>query len=30
MLNTGHFALEEDGDTVADLIRCFLAKKLAK
>ncbi len=26
ILDTGHFALEEDGDTIADLITCFLAK----
>ena len=26
LLDTGHFALEEDGDTMADLITCFLAK----
>lgn len=26
LLNTGHFALEEDGDVIADHIRSFLAK----
>ncbi|MBT8367880.1 MAG: alpha/beta hydrolase [Deltaproteobacteria bacterium] len=26
ILDTGHFALEEDGDTIANLITCFLAK----
>lgn len=26
LLDTGHFALEEDGATMADLITCFLAK----
>ncbi|MGD8993300.1 MAG: alpha/beta hydrolase [Desulfobacterales bacterium] len=26
ILDTGHFALEEDGNTIADLITCFLAK----
>lgn len=26
ILDTGHFALEEDGDTIADLITCFMAK----
>jgi pimeloyl-ACP methyl ester carboxylesterase len=26
LLDTGHFALEEDGDRIADLITCFLAK----
>jgi hypothetical protein len=24
LLDTGHFALEEDGDVIADLIRRFL------
>ncbi len=28
LLNTGHFALEEDGDVIADLIRRFLTTKL--
>jgi len=28
LLNTGHFALEEDGDQIADLIRKFLSKKV--
>jgi pimeloyl-ACP methyl ester carboxylesterase len=27
LLDTGHFALEEDGDTIADLITCFMAKR---
>jgi pimeloyl-ACP methyl ester carboxylesterase len=27
LLDTGHFALEEDGDTIADLITCFMAKQ---
>ena len=26
LLDTGHFALEEDGDKIAELITCFLAK----
>jgi hypothetical protein len=26
ILDTGHFALEEDGDKIAHLITCFLAK----
>jgi pimeloyl-ACP methyl ester carboxylesterase len=26
LLDTGHFALEEDGDKIADLITCFMAK----
>ncbi|MDB5312541.1 MAG: dhaA [Gemmataceae bacterium] len=26
LLDTGHFALEEDGDTIADLMRAFLRK----
>ena len=26
LLDTGHFALEEDGDTIADLMTCFMAK----
>jgi len=30
LLNTGHFALEEDTETIATLIRRFLAKKLAE
>jgi hypothetical protein len=25
-LDSGHFALEEDGDKIADLITCFMAK----
>jgi pimeloyl-ACP methyl ester carboxylesterase len=29
LLNTGHFALEEDGDLIADLIRRFLDRHLA-
>lgn len=29
LLETGHFALEEDGDTIASLIRAFLAKHVA-
>lgn len=28
LLDTGHFALEEDGDTIAGLIRNFLAKQV--
>ena len=28
LLNTGHFALEEDGDTIAALIRDFMARKV--
>jgi pimeloyl-ACP methyl ester carboxylesterase len=28
LLDTGHFALEEDGDVIACLIRRFLAKHL--
>ena len=28
LLDTGHFALEEDGDEIAALIRTFLAKEL--
>jgi hypothetical protein len=27
LLDTGHFALEEDGATIAQLIREFLAKR---
>jgi pimeloyl-ACP methyl ester carboxylesterase len=30
LLNTGHFALEEDGDEIASLIRIFLAKQNIK
>ncbi len=30
LLDTGHFALEEDGDEIAVLIRKFLARNLAK
>jgi pimeloyl-ACP methyl ester carboxylesterase len=26
IIDTGHFALEEDGDRIADLITCFMAK----
>ena len=26
ILDTGHFALEEDGDQIAHLITCFMAK----
>ena len=26
LLDTGHFALEEDEDKIADLITCFMAK----
>lgn len=29
LLDTGHFALEEDGQIIADLMRDFLSKKLA-
>ncbi len=28
LLNTGHFALEEDGDLIAELIRQFLTTKV--
>jgi len=28
ILSTGHFALEEDGDLIADYIRRFLGKNL--
>ena len=28
LLDTGHFALEEDGDVIADLIRRFLLSHL--
>ena len=27
LLDTGHFALEEDGDRIADLMRQFLRKR---
>ena len=30
LLDTGHFALEEDGDTIADLMRDFLLKKVKR
>ncbi len=30
LLNTGHFALEEDGATIATLMRGFLAKQNLK
>ena len=30
LLDTGHFALEEDGDKIASLMRTFLAKRFAK
>lgn len=30
LLDTGHFALEEDGDTIAKLMRAFLAKHAGK
>lgn len=30
LLDTGHFALEEDGPKIAELIRAFLGKQLAK
>jgi pimeloyl-ACP methyl ester carboxylesterase len=30
LLDTGHFALEEDGATIAGLIRNFLGKRLSK
>ena len=30
LLDTGHFALEEDGDRIADLMRQFLRKHAAK
>ena len=30
LLDTGHFALEEDGDQIADLMRRFLRKHVAK
>ncbi len=29
LLDTGHFALEEDGDVIADLMREFLRKHVA-
>ena len=29
LLDTGHFALEEDGDVIAGLTRSFIAKHLA-
>jgi pimeloyl-ACP methyl ester carboxylesterase len=29
LLDTGHFALEEDGDTIADYIRRFLTTHVA-
>lgn len=29
ILDTGHFALEEDGDQIADLIRDFVSRKIA-
>jgi pimeloyl-ACP methyl ester carboxylesterase len=29
LLDTGHFALEEDGDIIADLMRTFLAKRIS-
>ena len=29
LLDTGHFALEEDGDQIADLMRAFLRKHVA-
>ena len=29
LLDTGHFALEEDGDQIADLMRQFLRKHAA-
>ena len=28
LLDTGHFALEEDGDVIADLMRAFLRKNV--
>jgi pimeloyl-ACP methyl ester carboxylesterase len=30
LLDTGHFALEEDGDQIADLMRVFLRKNLKR
>ena len=30
LLDTGHFALEEDGETIASYMRAFLQKNLAK
>jgi hypothetical protein len=30
LLDTGHFALEEDSDRIADLMRQFLRKHAAK
>jgi pimeloyl-ACP methyl ester carboxylesterase len=30
LLDTGHFALEEDGDTIADLMRHFLRKHVKR
>jgi len=29
LLDTGHFALEEDGDVIAKLMRTFLSKTVA-
>jgi len=30
LLDTGHFALEQDGDTIADLMRSFLRKHVKR
>jgi hypothetical protein len=30
LLDTGHFALEEDGDKIADLMRTFLRKHVKR
>ena len=30
LLDTGHFALEEDGDLIADYIRDFLSRHVVK
>jgi hypothetical protein len=30
LLDTGHFALEEEGDTIARLIRDFLGRHVAR
>jgi len=30
LLDTGHFALEEDGDEIASYIRAFLARTVTK
>ena len=30
LLDTGHFALEEDGEVIAETMRDFLARKLGQ